>query len=1332
MSRPLRISLYFGGALICLAGVLTIAALLILPSEWFREKVRERIVAEVEKASGGRAEIGSFQFDWWRMRASVAPFVLRGTEPEGERPLFRAESIEVVLKVVSALKRDIDIQSLIIEKPEANILVDENGRTNLPEPKVKRNSGNTVERILGLAVQEFAARNGAVYYQDGRTPLDVRGENLQAVFHYDLSGPRYEGTVSMRRLHIDAGKLLPVALDFNSRLSLERDRLTVESARFATRSSSAEIAGLINNFRDPHAEFDVKLTGNIAELREPLRLPFPQRGTVVFTGKARYSPDESYSVKGRVEGSGVDVQRENIRVQNVRLTGDMTFEERDLKFRNLRVSALDGIFTGSADVEGFERYRVRGNLAGASVQAISRVPGIENLPWNGVVSGPAEVTGSFGEGARDLKASAKMTIDADQNARPVEGFVEVAYDQRAGTVQLGNSRLATEASKLVFSGTIGEELQAQVETSRLDDLLPALSLISEDAPKQIPVTLRPGGSALFKGTVTGAISEAVIQGALGLNEFTVEKQDFDKLAANFRATKTGVQVESFALGSRKMRVNGAVQLGLENWRLVDASPMAGTLQVQGADLQSLLRAQGQDIPVEGVLSGAIKVEGTVRNPSAVLKVQVEGLSTYGQKFDRARAEIRYLGEELSVISGEADLGPARLFLDGTYRHPMNDYRNGQVSFKVSSRGFNLAQVAYMQQIRHGLQGGIDIQANGEAEIRDLTPLLNTLDGRVLLQNLIVDQRPVGDMVLDAQTSEGRLNVQAKGNLRGSKINGHGSFELAGDYPGSGQVEFSPLAFSVIQDLLSATTGRKSLPVEGFVAGKFTFSGPARKPELIKARLEIPTVEIAPGGEVQSTARTHDLLLRNEGPIVLQRDEQGIHVQSARLTGPETNVTVAGTIGNPGKTAWNLQVNGTVNLALAEKLHPDLLTSGTANIQAGIKGSLSQPQVNGRVEFREASVTHDDLPNGLDKINGIILFDQTRATIEKLTAESGGGQVLLSGFVGFNAGEPSYRLQTRLDGVRVRYPEGVSTSMNASLNLTGTLNRSLLAGVVTLQRASFNPRTDFGGLLTSSAEPIAPPATTNEFLQGMQLDIRIESVPNLQFQTSLTRDIQAEADLRLRGTAARPALLGRVLVHQGEIQFFGTEYTINRGLVEFYNPAKIEPVIDMDLETRVRGVVVNINFAGSIRKLNVSYRSDPPLQSNEIIALLTVGRAPGTTSTLAGVQTLQSGFLGSSSNSLLGQALSTPVSSRLQRFFGISRLKIDPQLTGVNAAPQARLTLEQQISRDITLTYITNLSQANQQIVRVEWNINTDWSLVALREENGVFGVDFLYKRRFRK
>jgi translocation and assembly module TamB len=114
----------------------------------------------------------------------------------------------------------------------------------------------------------------------------------------------------------------------------------------------------------------------------------------------------------------------------------------------------------------------------------------------------------------------------------------------------------------------------------------------------------------------------------------------------------------------------------------------------------------------------------------------------------------------------------------------------------------------------------------------------------------------------------------------------------------------------------------------------------------------------------------------------------------------------------------------------------------------------------------------------------------------------------------------------------------------------------------------------------------------------------------------------------------------------------------------------------------------------------------------------------------GLLTGNSNYLATGSNTLLGQAIA-PASGRLQRFFGVSHIKIDPQLTGITSVPQARLTLEQQVSTDITLTYITNLTRTDQQIVRLEWDFSKKWSVVALRDENGAFGIDFQYRKRFK-
>jgi translocation and assembly module TamB len=427
------------------------------------------------------------------------------------------------------------------------------------------------------------------------------------------------------------------------------------------------------------------------------------------------------------------------------------------------------------------------------------------------------------------------------------------------------------------------------------------------------------------------------------------------------------------------------------------------------------------------------------------------------------------------------------------------------------------------------------------------------------------------------------------------------------------------------------------------------------------------------------------------------------------------------------------VNGDVNLAIVQTFVQDVETAGKVTINAAIRGTPEQPQVNGEFDVERGALHLADITTGITEARGKILFSGNQATIQNLTGLVGGGKLALSGVIGYAGGDFSYRVDAKAQDVRVRYPEGVSTSADAELSLHGSTQRSTLSGTVTVLRTGFTPRTDFSSILGKASEPVRTPSARTGPLNGMQFDVRIETAPDISFESAFAQDIQVEGSLRLQGTPNNPVLLGRLNVTEGEINFFGTKYTINQGSITFANPVKLEPVLNMDLETKVQGVDIILTISGPVNKLNVTPRSDPPMQYSDVLALLATGTRPSADPTaLAARQNAPSqGFTQLGASALIGQVVANPVSSQLQRFFGVSKLKIDPQLTGVENNPQARLTLEQQVTKNVTFTYITNIATANQVIVRVEWALNKNWSAVAVRDDNGLFGLDFFYKKRFK-
>ena len=150
-------------------------------------------------------------------------------------------------------------------------------------------------------------------------------------------------------------------------------------------------------------------------------------------------------------------------------------------------------------------------------------------------------------------------------------------------------------------------------------------------------------------------------------------------------------------------------------------------------------------------------------------------------------------------------------------------------------------------------------------------------------------------------------------------------------------------------------------------------------------------------------------------------------------------------------------------------------------------------------------------------------------------------------------------------------------------------------------------------------------------------------------------------------------------------------------------------------------------------MNLSYTSDPPLQFQEIVGLLAAGSTPTSDPTVLANQPLvpEQSFQQRGESALLSKALVDPVSGRLQRVFGVTQLKIDPSFTTGSQVPTARLTFQQRITSNLTFTYTSALDDPNGQIIKIEWALNPQWAAVATRDQNGIFSVNFFYKRQFR-
>src|SRR5947208_1879288 len=200
------------------------------------------------------------------------------------------------------------------------------------------------------------------------------------------------------------------------------------------------------------------------------------------------------------------------------------------------------------------------------------------------------------------------------------------------------------------------------------------------------------------------------------------------------------------------------------------------------------------------------------------------------------------------------------------------------------------------------------------------------------------------------------------------------------------------------------------------------------------------------------------------------------------------------------------------------------------------------------------------------------------------------------------------------------------------------------------------------MLVSAKEGIGSPSTSSPYLRNLQFDLEALSAPDARMEWP-GAELQADANLRVRGTWEHPIMLGHIHILSGNMTFAGNRYRVTHGDLNFANPLRLDPVLNVEASTTIQQYEITLNFNGPASKLSLSYRSDPPLPATDIVTLLALGQTSSEATTRSG-GTTQSGTAGASA--ILSEAISSQLGGRLERLFGITRFRVDPGLAGVGS------------------------------------------------------------------
>ena len=490
MRKFRRIALWTLGVLAALVVLASIAGVLIVRSDRFHQYVHRRIVEEIERATGGRVELGGYSLDWHNLTAQVQQLVIHGKESTVEPPLLQVGSATLGLRIISVLEKKIDLASLRIERPQAYFVVYPDGSTNFPGPP-GRSDKLWSEELLNLKVGTYEVVDGQVEYEGERIPLHLKGEHLRARMSYEAQTPSYRGDVSTDNLQVTAEGYGPIATSMSATFALEKSRIVLPRVHVATKESSADLSGTLEDPRSPRGTLAMKVTASVREAVRIFNLPIEPLGSASFDGQVNVAFDQPLTsiLRGHVVARGLGYTQDRLKIQDADVRADLQLTRDRLTLRQMTGTALGANIAGQANLEHGQQFHAEGTIDNLDLRRAAAIFTDRPVAWNGTMAGTFSTDVTVGQ--RDAMARAALSITPaaggtpPASGSPVEGHLDATYDQASGTVALGSSSFATPATRVEVSGTLGQMLQVRLRSTDLNDLLPALAMAEDNPPSDI-------------------------------------------------------------------------------------------------------------------------------------------------------------------------------------------------------------------------------------------------------------------------------------------------------------------------------------------------------------------------------------------------------------------------------------------------------------------------------------------------------------------------------------------------------------------------------------------------------------------------------------------------------------------------------------------------------------------------------------------------------------------------------------------------------------------------------------------------------------------------------
>src|SRR5262245_46819271 len=419
-----RIGAWIVGGQLVLIAFSVIGVLALLHNSAFRQYLLRVALAKINEAVGTELKISNFsvRLSGFSPTLDLYDVVIGGAAPYQKTPFLKVNHLSVGIQVVSLMQRKWYFKHIVIDHPVAQVLVGENGDSNLPKLI------NQTRNVFDIGVRHVTLNQGELYYNDERSALDLDLHNLDLHSTFDPIPKRYSDALSYADGKIHFQNFNPMVHSLQAEFDATADTFELKHGLITSGASQLSLIATLQDYAHPKITGTYQSSLDTKHLRYVLKDTTLPVGIVKLAGSVKFESDpdkpilETLTLDGNMSSPGIQIHTAAIHTLVRSVSAQYLLKSGDIEVRNIRAALLGGGMNGSFklhDITGTQVSELHATLhdvALAGIQALVNAQALRDFRLTGTTN--ATVDANWRKAFKNFTAHADATAVGTLYERP--------------------------------------------------------------------------------------------------------------------------------------------------------------------------------------------------------------------------------------------------------------------------------------------------------------------------------------------------------------------------------------------------------------------------------------------------------------------------------------------------------------------------------------------------------------------------------------------------------------------------------------------------------------------------------------------------------------------------------------------------------------------------------------------------------------------------------------------------------------------------------------------------------------------------------------------------